>query len=82
MWWRLPVGRKPKAGGYIVRQELNQIDRAGAELNRFLERLLVCESERERATLIARAVIAANKISKANQTLKGVLLNGKGNRDA
>ncbi len=75
------MGRKPKAGGYIVRQELNQIDRSGAELNHLLERLLVCEGERERATLIAQAAIAANKISKANQVLKGVLLNGKGNRD-
>jgi hypothetical protein len=75
------VGRKPKADGYIVRQELNQIDRAGAELSQFLERLLTCESERERATLIAQAAIAANKISKANQALKDVLLRGKGSSD-
>jgi hypothetical protein len=75
------VGRKPKADGYIVRQELNQIDRAVAELNQFLERLLACESERERATLIAQAAIAANKISKANRALKDVLLSGKGNSD-
>ncbi len=75
------MGRKPKAGGYIVRQALNQIDRSGAELNHFLERLLVCEGERERATLIAQAAIAANKISTANQALKDVLLSGKGNGD-
>jgi predicted transcriptional regulator len=75
------VGRKPKTNGYIVRQELNQIDRAVAELNRFLERLLACESERESATLIAQAAIVANKISKANRALKDVLLSGKGNSD-
>ncbi len=76
-----PVGRRPKANGYIVRQELNQIDRAGAELNQFMERLLTCESARERATLIAQAAIAANKISKANRALKDVLLSGRGNND-
>jgi hypothetical protein len=77
----IAVGRKPKADGYIVRQELNQIDRASAALSHFLERLLVCEGERERATLIAQAAIAANKISKANRALKDVLLSGKGNSD-
>lgn len=75
------MGRKPKASGYIVRQALNQIDRSGAELNHLLEQLLVCEGERERATLIAQAAIAANKISKANQALKDILLSGKGNGD-
>jgi hypothetical protein len=71
------VGRKPKADGYIVRQELNQIERAGAELNRSLERLLMCENEQERATLIALAAIASNKINRANRILKEALLSGK-----
>jgi hypothetical protein len=72
------VGRKPKADGYIVRQELNQIERAGAELNRSLERLLMCENEQERATLIALAAIASNKINRANRILREALLSGKG----
>jgi hypothetical protein len=75
------VGRKPKADGYIVRQELNQIERAGAELNRSLERLLMCENEQERATLIALAAIASNKINRANRILKEALLSSKGSND-
>lgn len=75
------MGRKPKADGYIVRQELNQIERAGAELNRSLERLLMCENEQERATLIALAAIASNKINRANRILKEALLSGKGSSE-
>ena len=75
------MSRKPRSSGYIVRQAVNEIDRAGVELNRVLERMLTCESGPARALLIAQAAIAANKIGSANGTLKAVLLSGEGRGD-
>ena len=68
------MGRKPKSDGYIVRRQLNAIERANVAINRVLEQVLVCESVQVRAILIAQAAIAVNKSGSACGALTAILL--------
>lgn len=68
------MGRRPKSNGYIARQQLNVIERAGATANRVLEQLLTAESVQVRAVLVAQAAISINKINCATSTLKAIWL--------
>jgi len=68
------MGRKLKTNGYVARQQLNAIERAGVTANRVLEQLLTAESVQVRAVLVAQAAISINKINSATSALKAIWL--------